>query len=388
MRNIGQAERLHLWLSYGVGHNVRQFTETCRRFPDLSEAYGLAKHQRAAAFSFLPARAAERLTAAAEDSFLDAFIERLDGMGVDAVMPMHADYPALLKQIFDPPSVLYVKGTLTSLPPVSIAVVGTRTPSDYGKRMAETFSYALAGAGACVVSGLAAGVDTYAARGALAVSDAACPTVAVLGSGIDVVYPRGNERLFAEIAERGAVVTEFLPGEPPMREHFPARNRIVSGFSDGILVVEAAERSGTSITVGCAHEQGREVFAIPGRITDIMSVGTNRLIQSGAAKPVFAVEDILCEFRGAAAFAEGGAPTAREVPISTLSNEERSVYLALKTGERSFDELFEMLGFGAGLLNSTLTAMQFSGIIKQLPGRVYAADTLRTVVREDEQAEE
>ena len=103
---------------------------------------------------------------------------------------------------------------------------------------------------------------------------------------------------------------------------------------------------------------------------------------------MFAVEDILCEFRGAAAFAEGGAPTAREVPISTLSNEERSVYLALKTGERSFDELFEMLGFGAGLLNSTLTAMQFSGIIKQLPGRVYAADTLRTVVREDEQAEE
>ena len=387
MRQIGRTERLHLWLNYGVGHAVRQFEETCRRFPDLSEALELARHRRTAAFSFLPARAVERLTAAAVDGFLDAWIERLDGMDVDVVMPMHANYPPLLKQIFDPPSVLYVKGSLALLPHVTIAVVGTRTPSDYGKRMAETFSYALAGAGACVVSGLAAGVDTYAAHGALATPGAACPTVAVLGSGIDVVYPRGNERLFAEIAEHGAVITEYLPGEAPLREHFPVRNRIVSGMSHGVLVVEAAERSGTSITVGCAHEQGREVFAIPARITDIMSVGTNRLIQSGAAKPVFAVEDILCEFFHTTA-AAGGIPAAQEIALSSLSNEQRQVYAALKMGERSFDELFEMLGFGAGLLNSTLTAMQFSGIIKQLPGRVYAADTLRTVVRGDELAEE
>ena len=364
MRHIGQTERLHLWLNYGVGYAVKQFSETCRRFPDLSEAYDAARRKRISELAFLPARAVERLTAAAEDGFLDAFIERLDGMGIDVVMPMHADYPPLLKQIFDPPSVLYVKGSLAPEPPVSIAVVGTRTPSDYGKRMAETFSYALASAGACVVSGLAAGVDTCAARGALAVTDADCPTVAVLGSGIDVVYPRGNERLFAEIAACGAVVTEFLPGEPPAREHFPIRNRIVSGLSHGVLVVEAAERSGTSITVGCAHEQGREVFALPGAVDAPCSAAPHRLLREGA-RLITSAGDILEDMGW-------GAPAAtRQITLepADLTMDQRRLYDALCDEPKSLDLLMDELGMTAARASVLVTQLELMGCVEALPGR-------------------
>ena len=253
--------------------------------------------------------------------------------------------------------------------------MGTRRCTDYGKEVAKTFGRELVKAGGTVISGLATGIDGYAALGALSVEGAQDPTVAVLGCGIDVIYPKGNEKLYGAIAERGCLVTEFLPKTPALPQNFPFRNRIISGLSLGVLVVEAGERSGASITARLALEQGREVFAVPGRITDLMSAGTNGMIRRGEAKLVTGLSDILEEF------GEGGfGEEAQQVAFSDLSPLEQRIVKALETGEKNEDELLETCGGGVDELIPTLTGLTFSGIIKQLPGSVYALDPLQTTI--------
>ncbi len=382
MRDVGEREKLNLWLHYATESNTRLWRQFSLRFSELSEAWKLAAGKRDSAFDFMPEFQRKRLFQAADEGFMARYIAWLERHRVDVCMPMHEDYPSLLKEIHDPPSVLFVRGRLTADMGLPIALVGTRSPTDYGKTVARGLGNDFARAGAVVISGMASGVDSYAARGALDCAEAAYPTVAVLGSGIDVVYPSENRRLYEEIAERGAVITEYLPGAEPKREHFPVRNRIISGLSRGVVVVEAGERSGTSITAGLAHDQGREVFAVPGRITDPMSAGTNRMIGAGEAKPVFSAADVLGEFDYLSDY-DSFYSGVQRIPFSTLSEEEAAVYRMLKTGEKSIDELCELLPYSAGLINSVLTAMQFSGIMKQLPGRLYMLDTARTLVCED-----
>ena len=174
----------------------------------------------------------------------------MDRRGVTVLLRDSEGYPALLSEIHDPPEALFVRGRLDADPLLPIAVIGARKSTEYGRGIARTFSRALAEQGATIVSGMASGIDAEAARGALEAGTRQLPTVAVLGSGIDVVYPKENEALYAEISERGAVVSEFWPGTRPSRENFPVRNRIMSGLSRGVVVVEAGERSGTSITAG------------------------------------------------------------------------------------------------------------------------------------------
>lgn len=382
MRTIGEQEKLYLWLQYATEASVRLSRRIRLSFADIGEAWALAKAKRAAAFDGLPDGCVERLFHAADDGFMAKQIDWLAQHNVELYLPMHDDYPALLREIHDAPDVLFVRGRLEKDMNLPIALIGARSATDYGKSVARSFGRAFAEAGAVVVSGLASGVDSYAARGALDCAEAAYPTIAVLGSGIDVIYPPENAALYAEIAERGAVITEFLPGAEPKREHFPVRNRIISGLSRGVVVLEAAWRSGTSITAGLAHDQGREVFAVPGRITDPMSAGTNRLIGAGEAKPVFSAADVLAEFDYLGEYDAFYAGVQR-VPLSGLSEEEAAVYRVLKGGEKTIDELCELLPYPAGQINSVLTAMQFSGIMKQLPGRLYMLDTTRTLVCED-----
>ena len=382
MQQLGSQERLSLWLNYGVEHYVRRYEEVVQRFASLEEAFLQCRSGRTEAFDFLPHRSVMRLREAAHDGFMDRFIERLDRLDIRVCMPYHEQYPELLREIADPPSVLYYRGRLVAAPPLALAVIGTRKPSGYGRDVAHVFAHGLAQAGAAVVSGMAMGIDACAAQGALACASSAYPTVAVLGTGVDVVYPAGNEDLYEAIVARGAVVSEFLPGTPSLPQHFPIRNRIISGMSHGVVVVESGERSGTSITVGYAHDEGREVFAIPGRITDTTSIGTNGLICRGEAKPVASVDDVLCEF----AFAPKSQGEMRfvgkqTVSCDTLLPQEQAIVRALSQGERSIDELCETLSMPPGQLNSFLTGLQFSGIIKQLPGRLYGLDTMRTSVK-------
>lgn len=362
-----------LWLNYGTEYNSRLFQRIVNKYGSLIEAKA-ALTEHADVFAALPDRVRARLTEANQTGFVERLIERMEKKQIRFTYPGDDRYPKLLAEISDPPSVLYYIGTIEPDPELSIAMVGSRHPTKYGIEVAKRFGYELASAGALVVSGLAEGIDACASRGALDAKHAVCPTLAVLGCGVDVVYPKANERLYDEIIERGAVVSEFLPGTQVERYHFPIRNRVMSGLAHGTLVIEAAERSGTSITAGYAHDQGRDVFAVPGRIGDEMSAGPNGMIARGEAKAVFSPEEILSEYACLHVAAET-RPPANVVLLSSLPEDQRAICRLLKSGEMSFDDLCDALALPIGTMNACLTELQFSGIVQVLPGRRYAIDT-------------
>jgi len=362
-----------LWLNYGTEYNSRLFQRIVNKYGSLIEAKA-ALMEHADVFAALPDRVRARLTEANQAGFVERLIERMEKKQIRFTFPGDDRYPKLLAEIPDPPSVLYYIGKIEPDPELSIAMVGSRHPTKYGIEVAKRFGYELASAGALVVSGLAEGIDACVARGALDAKHAVCPTLAVLGCGVDVVYPKANERLYDEIIERGAVVSEFLPGTQVERYHFPIRNRVMSGLAHGTLVIEAAERSGTSITAGYAHDQGRDVFAVPGRIGDEMSAGPNGMIARGEAKAVFSPEEILSEYACLHIAAET-RPPANVVLLSSLPEDQRAICRLLKSGEMSFDDLCDALALPIGTMNACLTELQFSGIVQVLPGRRYAIDT-------------
>jgi len=371
-----------LWLHYASGTSARQYRTLMMHLPALPEAFSMARQHKLDHIQGIGESMRARMYAAAEDGFLERFLERMRRSGIEILIAGERDYPALLKEIHDPPQVLFVRGNLPAKPLLPIAIIGARKCTEYGKGVAELFAKELVHRGATIVSGLAYGVDAAAAQGALSDSDADCPTIAVLGCGVDVVYPRENRKLYEEISARGAVISEFWPGAEPAREHFPIRNRIMSGLSRGVVVVEAGDRSGTSITAGFAHDQGREVFAVPGRLIDCMSIGTNRMIQRGEAKPVFSVDDILEEFALADAY-DSFENGPKAIALSSLSEPQQIVCRLLMNGEMDVDSIAEQSGISMSVINSTLTALIFSGIMKQLPGRVYAIDSLNVKLTEN-----
>lgn len=360
--------RYALWLAFTAGQNPLRHAELLRE-------YGGARGVFLAAASgglCAPWRGGDKLATLmkqkANEWYIDRCIKYLEARQIKPVLTEDGNYPALLREIDQPPPVLFVRGQLPESVPLPIAVIGSRACSDYGRDIAKEMSGELAKNGACIVSGMAYGVDRIASEAALECGAGDCPTIAVLGCGVDVIYPADNRALYGEICERGAVVSEFLPGARPDPYNFPRRNRIISGISRGVVVVEAAMKSGTRITVDCALEQGRDVFAVPGRITDAMSEGTNEMIREGMAKPVFSAADILEEYGITAERAEKAA----KIDESALSMEEALLVRLLMAGERSADELCELTGFSPAKINSTLTEMEFSGIIKQSSGRVYS----------------
>ncbi|RNC71414.1 MAG: DNA-protecting protein DprA [Desulfuromonadales bacterium] len=284
--------------------------------------------------------------------------------GVRVVTLLDDEYPPLLREIADPPPYLYVKGSLAGLGR-TVAVVGSRRASSYGRTVTERLAEELARHGVTVVSGMARGVDTAAHRGALTGKG---HTVGVLGCGVDVVYPSENRPLFREVAELGALVSEFPLGTGPLAENFPRRNRIISGISHGVLVVEAAEKSGSLITARVALDQGRDVYAIPGNITSGGSRGTNRLIREGA-KLVECVEDILEELPG--------GRIARHVPVRPapeLPPEEAAVHRLLAAEPLHIDEIIAKSALTVGELSAMLLRLELKGVVSQLPGKYFCAN--------------
>jgi DNA processing protein len=278
-------------------------------------------------------------------------------------------YPEPLKQIYDPPPLLYVKGELKPEDRHAIAVVGARRCSSYGVSCAERLAAQLVGVGLIVVSGLARGIDTAAHRGAL---KAKGRTIAVLGSGLNRIYPPENRELAGEIASAGAVISEFPMDTGPQRTNFPLRNRLVSGLSLGVVVVEAARKSGALITAAQALEQGRTVFAVPGRIDSFTSRGTHALIKDGA-KLVESIEDICQEFpylfpaQEAPASEEGGA----ELPRPKLTPEEEAVFGTLSSEERSIDEIIEACALSPASVSASLLSLEIKHLVIQLPGKMF-----------------
>lgn len=290
--------------------------------------------------------------------------ERLAHLGVRVISLWDGTaYPPLLRHIHDPPALLYLRGRLPERD--AIAVVGARRSTPAGRRLAEEICQSLAAHGLTVVSGLARGIDTAAHRGALAGGG---PTVGVLGCGIDLVYPPENDRLVQQMLEDGAIISEYPPGTEPLAGHFPGRNRIISGLCRGVLVVEAAEGSGSLITVDFALEQGREVFAVPGPVHGTTSSGVNRLLKEGAHL-VTEAADILAVLAPSAVVAS----TARkeETFAAGLDAKSRAVYRELGTEPLHIDELTGRSGLTPMEVSTILLDLELQGGVEQLPGMRY-----------------
>lgn len=274
-------------------------------------------------------------------------------------------YPKLLKEIYNPPAVLYCKGELVDRDVNAIAIVGSRRCSIYGLQMAEKLAFDLAKKGVTIVSGMARGIDQAAHKGAM---KAGARTIAVMGSGFEHIYPAGSEKLVQDISENGAVLTEYSSDIRPSKITFPRRNRIISGMAKGVVVVEAAQRSGATITAASALEQGRDVFAVPGRADSFFSKGTNRLIQKGA-KLVMDAEDVLDELR--LELNEWlRPPSAREkVSLDDADQEILNILKEKKTVQ--IEQFLENSNITLKTLPGILLKLQLKGLIKETAGKNY-----------------
>jgi DNA processing protein len=340
----------------------------------LTELEGLGMPAAAAQFAF-----EGKARAAAEDE-----MKRTAEAGGTVLTPEDAEYPDRLREIYDPPAVLWIRGDVMQLARPGIAVVGTRQPSPYGTGMAELLSRDLANRRLVILSGMARGVDTAAHKGAI---EAGGKTVAVWGTGIDVIYPKENKKLAEQIvATGGTIVSEYPLGTFPAPQNFPIRNRILSGMSVGVLVIEAAEYSGTRITARCAMEQNRDVFAVPGNVTNKNAWGPNTLIKQGAKLTAtwediwedlpsqirLALEDELEAAGGQGESKAGG--TASLFNDTPMPKHERIVFDRLRHDESTqLDELIEQLEaeLGSAEIFTALFELELAGRVRQLPGKNY-----------------
>ncbi|MGQ9687447.1 MAG: DNA-processing protein DprA [Desulfobaccales bacterium] len=301
---------------------------------------------------------------------VEEHLSRLKAFGARLLTLDDPDYPLRLTEIPFPPPVLFVKGTLKPEDSLALAIVGTRGASYYGVKTCRGLARELSRRGVTVVSGLARGIDTAAHHGAL---EGGGRTLAVLGCGLDVVYPPENRELYGRIPAQGALISEYPLGIPPEARNFPPRNRIISGLALGVLVVEAGLKSGAHITAQCALEQGREVLAVPGPISSPTSLGPHRLIQQGA-KLVQDVEDILAELplEGAPARPSPGAPRpASGEPRLPLFRVDDPLLPLLGSEPLQLDELVQASRLPAAEVMSRLTLLELQGLVRELPGKCY-----------------
>lgn len=300
--------------------------------------------------------------------FAEAECRRIEQAGVRLLTFLDADYPRRLFEIGDPPPLLYLRGIVPAWDP-AVAVVGARRATREGIKNAQRLSSELSAAGVTVVSGLARGIDTAAHRGALVDGGA---TVAVLGCGLDVDYPPENRQLAEQISRSGCILSEFPLGTQPLAEHFPRRNRIISGLSRGVLVVEAVEKSGSLITARYALDQGREVMAVPGPISSPACRGSNRLIKDGA-QLVDSVSDILEACR--ISLQRQNLPLFEQQsvrPRHDLTPREAAVYELIAQGPRHLDEITQALELTAGEVSAMVLGLELKGLLQQLPGSYYS----------------
>lgn len=281
-------EWLWYWLGSIPGVGIKKIKQLLGHFSDVA-AIERASREELEKVAGLNEKDRENLSSQRQKERAEKEFLQWQGKGISCCTYGSRDYPACLKELYQPPKILYVKGRMPDSGKLSISIVGARDCSCYGRDMARMFAYRLAQAGVQIVSGMALGIDGWAHQGAL---EAGGDTFAVLGSGVEVCYPAEHGPLYRSLCRRGGVISEFPPDTRAKPQFFPLRNRIISGFSQGILVVEARERSGSLITADAALEQGRDVFAVPGRIGDVLSNGCNRLIRQGAT-PVLSPLDIL-----------------------------------------------------------------------------------------------
>jgi DNA processing protein len=314
------------------------------------------------------ARLAEQLAAALQKSDVDAELALMELNDVHLLIRGTAGYPSSLENITDPPHLLYIRGTLEARDANAIAIVGSRSCTGYGRRMADRLAAELVRAGFTVISGLARGIDGVAHRAAL---QAGGRTLAVLAGGLSSIYPPEHRELADQVAAGGALLTESAMRMEPMAGMFPARNRLISGLARGVVIIEAAERSGALITASHAGDQGRPVFAVPGPMDSPASAGTHQLLRKGAIL-IRGTEDILEEINGVAP-ARGRSTSTPEPskPLPELDDVQRRIWDYLGERPRHVDEMAQHFQTPVGPLSSTLLLMEMKKVVRRLPGNLY-----------------
>ncbi len=300
------------------------------------------------------------------EGFVEKIFESLDDNNILPLTIYDSAYPSKLKNIYDPPYVIYVKGNKIDFDMPLISIVGTRRATPYGKWAAHQFARELAKWGVGIISGLAMGIDTCGHKGAL---DGNGYTIGVLGCGLDQYYPASNRALMDEIFERCCIISEYCLGTPPLKYHFPARNRIVSGLSDGVIVIEAPEKSGALITADFALDQGKDVYALPGNINNIQSKGANKLIRDGA-RILLEVDDIIENLKYRYPIDKIGEKQSIKDDLSDL---EMRVFDVIKRNPINIDLIINETGIKASELNPILTILEIKGYINRMPGKIFTA---------------
>lgn len=358
-----QSDQLKYWIAFsripGIGRARFKLLE--ESFGSLQDAWMAGDAQLQAAG--LDKRTTQSIVTRRPKVDPDAEIQHLIEKDVQAITWHDASYPPRLKEIYDLPPVLYVKGQLIPGDERSVSIVGTRKVSAYGRQIGHRLTYDLARAGVTIVSGLARGVDGIAHRAAL---DAGQRTIAVLGSGVDIIYPGEHRELAEQILENGAIVSEHPVGTKPDARNFPRRNRIIAGMTLGTVVVEAPEKSGALLTANHAINENREVFAVPGDVTRPNSQGNNRLIKESGAKLVTDYKDILEELNLSS--------VGQQIEMTALFPEDESQSQVLRYVTYDpihIDEVIRASGMGISEVSSTLTMMELKGLIKQVGGMNY-----------------
>lgn len=311
------------------------------------------------------------------ESGFELLLKKMDKLNIKVSLYTDKDYPNLLKKIYDPPIILYYKGCahggLNQSLMNGIGIVGTRTPSEYGKKISTRFAEELSSIGVTVISGFARGIDTAAHKAVLANKKRKASTAAVFGNGINVIYPPENKKLYDTMCEEGLLLSECEISAKPDSANFPRRNRIISGLSHGILIVESGKEGGALITARCALDQSREVFAVPGDINSNVSRGTNELIKNGLAKLVNNIDDILDELHGKLRNINGEKIVESSVLAEELKGNEKIIYgiIAENNGSMHIDTISEKTNYNISDCLVLLLNLEFKGYIKQLPGKIF-----------------
>jgi len=356
-----------LWVALNLvlSDNLRAFKKIVEYFPGLTDIFRSSPQDLVALG--LKEEEAQELSAPGLAERASRVLAKTEKRGYAVLTLEDEEYPEILRQIFDPPFVLYCAGSPEVLKEPAVSVVGARTPTPYGRAMAEKLAKDLAGLGLVVVSGMARGIDSIAHWGALKEGK----TVAVLGSGLEHIYPKESKSLFRKISECGAVVSEFHPDSPPLGFHFPLRNRIISGLSLAVVVVEASPKSGSLITARLGLEQNREVMAVPGNVTSDLSLGANWLIKTGA-KLVETWEDVVEELPYPLRERFLSRKKEEKKGLPEMSPAEKKLFDGLKPDELiHIDELVERSDASVSEILTLLLNLELKGLVYQAPGKYF-----------------
>ncbi len=356
-----QDEKILIWLSSFEFLSITKTHALLKFFKDPKKIFDAIVKKQKECIEIIGTLHFNEILEKSEQKYIDNFVNNLTKQNIICSTLLSETYPKLLAEIFEPPINLYTKGDISILKSKSIAIVGTRNPSNYGKIITNKFAKGLSQAGLTIVSGLAMGIDKIAHQGALEVNG---KTIAVLGSGFNCIYPAMNVNLAKEIAEKGLLVSEYSPNVEPTKFYFPARNRIIAGLSIATLITEAGEKSGALITKEFAVDFNRIVFAVPGNITSVASAGTNKIIKTCQSACVLDYKDVLFEL---------GITVENEKFCNTIQLDlnEQLILSVIEKEETHYEDLQIKTKLEPKKLNSYLTTMTIKGIIKKMPGNFY-----------------